>query len=319
MVLSFWAKASSSGAKIFFRWGFVSEYRSVSLTDSWRYYTVRMDRTKDNNNVIHPYVNAAGTVWLSELQLENGIAATMFAEENGGNYGTLTVKNGGKYSGLTSPTRGGYEFKGWYTKPAGGELITADQTALKANVKLFALWEQLDHSHSYAAAEVKPASCTEGRYTIYKCSCGSSYKGSAISVLGHEYSNGECTRCGAKDPDYTTPALISFTDVKEGAFYYDAVYWAVENGITKGMSETSFCPNEVCTRGQVVAFLWRANGSPIVSVNAGFTDVKAGAFYYDAVEWAVANKITNGMTKTEFWPQETCTRGHVVTFLYRAQ
>ena len=110
-----------------------------------------------------------------------------------------------------------------------------------------------------------------------------------------------------------------FTDVKSGAFYYKSVLWAVVNKITSGMTKTTFEPDGSCTRGQVVTFLWRAKGCPEPeSQDNPFTDVKPGAFYYKAVLWAVENKITNGMSKTAFAPNATCTRGQIVTFLYRA-
>ena len=108
-----------------------------------------------------------------------------------------------------------------------------------------------------------------------------------------------------------------FTDVKESAFYYKAVLWAVEQGITKGMTDTSFAPGADCTRGQVVTFLYRNASSPKVNADNPFSDVKSGAFYYNAVLWAVKGGITKGMTETTFSPDGTCTRGQIVTFLYR--
>ncbi len=110
-----------------------------------------------------------------------------------------------------------------------------------------------------------------------------------------------------------------FTDVGPNAFYAKAVAWAVEKGITKGMSATTFVPNATCTRGQIVTFLWRFKNSPEPKrAKTGFIDVSNGAFYADAVAWAVENEVTNGMTKTTFAPNATCTRGQIVTFLYRA-
>lgn len=109
-----------------------------------------------------------------------------------------------------------------------------------------------------------------------------------------------------------------FTDVSENAYYYDAVLWAVENGITKGMSETSFAPNEVCSRAQVVTFLFRAcKGAAAASANP-FADVAEKAYYYDAVLWAVEQNITKGTSSDRFSPDLQCTRGQIVTFLYRA-
>ena len=111
----------------------------------------------------------------------------------------------------------------------------------------------------------------------------------------------------------------SFTDVKEGKYYYEAMLWAVENGITKGMTDTTFEPETTCNRGQVVTFLWRAKNQPKAnSTEHPVTDVEAGKFYYDAMLWAVENKITEGMSSTTFAPNNTCNRGQVVTFLYRA-
>ena len=109
-----------------------------------------------------------------------------------------------------------------------------------------------------------------------------------------------------------------FTDVKPGKWYYDAVLWAVENGITEGMSPTTFEPDKQCTRAQGVTFIWRLAGTPkAVGTDNPFTDVKSGKWYYDAVLWAVENGITDGTTPTTFAPNLECTRAHIVTFLYR--
>ena len=173
------------------------------------------------------------------------------------------------------------------------------------------------HTHDYKAVVTAPT-CTERGYTTYTCSvCGDSYKGSYVDPLGHDYKNGTCTRCGAKDPNYKPQA--NFTDVAPGSYCYDAVQWAVANGITNGTDATHFSPNAGCTRGQVVTFLWRAAGEPVVSGNVGFVDVAPGSYCYEAVKWAVANGITRGTDATHFSPNATCTRGQVVTFMYRAE
>lgn len=108
-----------------------------------------------------------------------------------------------------------------------------------------------------------------------------------------------------------------FTDVKSGEYYYDAVQWAVEKGIAKGMTNTTFEPNTTCTRAQTVTFLWRAAGAPKTSGTNKFSDVKSGTYYYDAVLWAVEKGITTGTTDTTFSPNELCTRGQIVTFMHR--
>ncbi len=113
-------------------------------------------------------------------------------------------------------------------------------------------------------------------------------------------------------------ANVSFVDVKEGSYYYEAVKWAVENKITAGTDATHFAPNATCTRGQVVSFLYRADGSPDVSTASSFVDVAPTSYCYNAVNWAVMNKVTAGTDASHFSPNATCTRGQVVTFLYRA-
>ena len=112
--------------------------------------------------------------------------------------------------------------------------------------------------------------------------------------------------------------LNFFYDVPNGAYFYEAVKWAVENGITTGVGNDLFAPEQPCTRAQIVTFLWRAAGSPEPKAASSFTDVPASAYYAKAVAWAVENGITNGMTETTFAPDATCTRGQSVTFLYRA-
>ena len=116
-----------------------------------------------------------------------------------------------------------------------------------------------------------------------------------------------------------TEGTNPFTDVKEGTYYYKAVLWAVEKGITNGTSETTFDPDETCTRGQIVTFLWRREGKPApTGANNPFADVKPSAYFGSAVLWAVEKGITNGTSETTFEPNEDCTRAQVVTFLFRA-
>ena len=117
----------------------------------------------------------------------------------------------------------------------------------------------------------------------------------------------------------TEETPVRFTDVPDGAYYADAVRWAVENGITTGTGENTFSPDAPCTRAQMVTFLWRANGSPEPKDSGNrFSDVSAGAYYYKAVLWAVENGITTGTGATTFSPDATVTRGQTVTFLHRA-
>lgn len=108
-----------------------------------------------------------------------------------------------------------------------------------------------------------------------------------------------------------------FTDVTPDSYYYDAVLWAVEQGITSGTTATTFSPNATCTRAQAVTFLYRYEKSPTVSSGNTFTDIVADAYYSNAVQWAVDKNVTAGTSATAFSPNATCTRGQIVTFLYR--
>ena len=137
--------------------------------------------------------------------------------------------------------------------------------------------------------------------------------------------NGICTRAQAvtflwraAGSPAAKSAVMPFADVKAGSYYYDAVLWAVEQGITKGTSDTTFSPDATCSRAQIVAFLWRSEKSPAAGTANPFADVKSTAYYADAVLWAVKEDITKGTTNTTFSPDADCTRAQIVTFLYRA-
>ena len=136
--------------------------------------------------------------------------------------------------------------------------------------------------------------------------------------------DGSCTRAqavtflwraaGSPEPK---SAAMPFTDVPAGSYFEKAVLWAVENGITKGTSDTTFSPDASCTRAQIVTFLWRAGGSPAVSGNSAFSDVAADAYYAAAVAWAEKNGVTGGIGGGLFGSDNTCTRAQIVTFLHR--
>ena len=142
----------------------------------------------------------------------------------------------------------------------------------------------------------------------------------------HFSPDGICTRAqavtflwrAAGSPEPETRAM-PFTDVPAGSYCYDAVLWAVENGITKGTSDTTFSPNMTCSRAQIVTFLWRSEKSPAAGTANPFADVKSTAYYADAVLWAVREDITKGTTNTTFSPDADCTRAQIVTFLWRCK
>ena len=195
-----------------------------------------------------------------------------------------------------------------------------------------------NHKHSYTETVVEPT-CQYQGYNRYACSCGSVFAagyvdsdGQHVPAGGYEVTiepdfgkTGEkwftCRDCGqpiVEDLADLNTITTEFGDVASGKFYYEPVLWAYSRGVTTGTADGVFSPDKTCTRGQVVTFLWRAMGEPEpASSNNPFTDVKAGAYYYKAVLWAVENGITNGMSATTFEPNGSCTRGQVVTFLNR--
>lgn len=120
---------------------------------------------------------------------------------------------------------------------------------------------------------------------------------------------------GAPEP---AVAANPFVDVAEGQYYYKAVLWALENGITSGVDAAHFQPDEPCTRAQIITFLWRAAKAGTGSAAAPFEDVAAGTYYAEAVAWAYANGIAGGVDATHFAPEQSCTRAQMVTFLHRA-
>ena len=179
------------------------------------------------------------------------------------------------------------------------------------------------HTHSHSATVTAPT-CTEKGYTTHTCACGDSYKDSYVNALGHNYKNGVCNVCGAKDPDYKPPVVKEnpFVDVSESSVYYDAILWAYYHEpqqITGGYTATEFCPGNPCTRGQVVTFLWRAAGCPEPTGDTSmFNDASSIASpYRKAVAWAVENGITTGFADGTFRPNDSVTRAQFVTFLWR--
>lgn len=197
---------------------------------------------------------------------------------------------------------------GGYT---GDEVCTFCGKVFKQGSVIFAL------GHDPQPARVKAPTCNESGYTgdLICMRCGDMTQiGNTVAAAGHKFFGGVCSVCGAKGAE----AVPEFADVKPGAFYFDAVQWAVKNGITNGTGKNTFSPNSVCSRYQIVMFLWRAAGQPEAKAAVSFADVKPGDIFYEAVQWAVERGITKGTSSTSFSPFAPCTRGQIVTFLYRS-
>ena len=259
---------------------------------------------------------------------------------------TYNVASGTTITLPTPAHRSGYTFNGWYD---GSKFYAAGASyKVSATATLNASWSYISSgSSSYdptysvstpsktenGSVTVSPKSASKGSTVTITVKPDSGYVLETLTVT--DKNGNELTLKDKGDGKYTftMPAgkvevkatfmednsvLNFFYDVPNGAYFYEAVKWAVDKGVTNGLSDTMFGPYESCTRAQIVTFLWRAAGSPEPKAMSSFTDVPASAYYAKAVAWAVENGITNGMTETTFAPNATCTRGQSVTFLYRA-
>lgn len=197
--------------------------------------------------------------------------------------------------------------------------VTFGSNVSRIPEQLFATSSSKSSGHYARITEVNiPTSVNSiGEYAFYNCHDlrTVNYAGSAVdwSIVEVERYNSSLTSASFK---YGSESM--FIDVNVGDYCYDAVKWAVNKNITKGTSAITFSPNDRCTRGQVVTFLWRAAGEPKASTAVNFSDVNPSAYYHDAVQWAVENNITKGTGNNRFSPDATCTRGQVVTLMYRA-
>ena len=266
---------------------------------------------------------------------------------NGGS-GTIPPQttSGQKLSSLPTATRSGsYSFDGWYT--SGGTQITTAYV-FSANTTVYAHWTYTGGSSSgVVSAPTYPITVDKSVNGSVSVSNGSAVKDASVTITvkpdkGYTLEtltvldkNGYALELTEKNGRFTfkMPAsavivkatfmddntmLNLFVDVKASDYFYDAVLWAAEKGVTSGADALHFSPNAPCTRAQIVTFLWRAAGSPAPKNMSSFADVPADAFYAKAVAWAVENGITGGTGDGKFSPDATCTRAQAVTFLYRA-
>ena len=220
---------------------------------------------------------------------------------------------------LTATPNAGYHFKAWRVI-LGGVTITDNKFTMPAeDVEVQAVFEKDAPISKHPFLDV-PAGAYYEDAVVWAVGKGITSGTNATTFDP----NGTCTRAQAvtflwRAAGSPTPKtkLMPFPDVPVGSYYWNAVLWAIEQGITEGTSYLTFSPNDSCTRAQIVTFLWRAKGNPAVSSNAPFTDVAPDAYYAAAVTWAEKNGITGGIGNGLFGSNNTCTRAQIVTFLYR--
>ena len=221
---------------------------------------------------------------------------------------------------LTATPNAGYHFKAWRVI-LGGVTITDNKFTIPAeDVEVQAVFEKDAPISKHPFLDV-PAGAYYEDAVVWAVGKGITSGTNATTFDP----NGTCTRAQAvtflwRAAGSPTPKtkLMPFPDVPVGSYYWNAVLWAIEQGITEGTSYLTFSPNDSCTRAQIVTFLWRAKGNPAVSGNAPFSDVAPDAYYAAAVTWAEKNGITGGIGNGLFGSNNTCTRAQIVTFLYRA-
>ena len=245
----------------------------------------------------------------------------------------------------TATHSGRYSFDGWYTAASGGTMITTD-TEFHENATVYAHWTYTGSSggsssgrtyHTIKASSdsngsISPServSVRHGRDQSFTITPDKGYEIAKVLVDGKSVGAVESYTFKNVTKNHTIEAVFmkindksmpdTFMDVPDGSYYEKAVDWAVKNGITAGTGDNYFMPDGICTRAQAVTFLWRVAGSPTPKTEVmPFEDVPEGSYYYEAVLWAAENEITVGTSATTFSPELTCSRAHIVSFLWRA-
>lgn len=254
-------------------------------------------------------------------------------------YAMQVVKD--KASAPDTPVKSGYRFVGWYNGNAKWNF----DTPVTENLTLTAKWEKIHTSApsaprydvavsdgAHGNVSVSPKSASKGSTVTVTVTPDKGYALETLTVTDKNSSALDLTDKGGGQYTFTMlsgPVTVAatfmddntmlnfFVDVPAGAYYYDAVLWAAEGGIVTGTDAVHFSPDASCTRAQLVTFLWRAAGSPVVNYAMNFTDVDGGAYYAEAVRWAASEKVVEGTTAETFAPDTAVTRAQVVTMLYR--
>lgn len=247
----------------------------------------------------------------------------------------------GKASAPDTPVKSGYRFVGWYNGNAKWDF----DTPVTENLTLTAKWEKIHTSApsaprydvavsdgAHGSVTVSPKSASKGSTVTVTVTPDKGYALETLAITDKNGSALNLTDQGGGQYTFTMPSspvtvaatfmddntmLNFFVDVPAGAYYYDAVLWAAEGGIVTGTDAVHFSPDASCTRAQLVTFLWRAAGSPVVNYAMNFNDVDGGAYYAEAVRWAASLGIAGGYGDGRFGTNDFVTRAQVVTMLYR--
>ena len=270
---------------------------------------------------------------------------TVTFETSGGSaVDPVTVDAGSTVTKPADPMKSGHNFGGWYKDSALQTPWNFDADTVTAKTMLYAKWTRVTSGgHSYIVTvrraehgtiKVSARAAERGESVTVTATPDSGYVLETISVTDKNGNDLKLTDKGGGKHTFTMPAskvevkatfmednsvLNFFYDVPNDAYYYEAIKWAAENGITGGVGNSLFAPNQPCTRAQIVTFLWRAASSPEPKNMSNFSDVPADSYYAKAVAWAVENGITTGTGDgSKFSPDATCTRAQSVIFLFRA-
>ena len=301
-----------------------TEVTQLDMTKTGTYTIVASSAVvPDTNNYNADIVYKEGTLSVTARSSGGGGGSvrtcTLSFETNGGTTIVKVQKSVGATIDLTqyAPTRTGYDFAGWYSDKGLTRAVTS--VKLTGDTTVYAKWTEQTVAPSAPFTDVK-----SGDY-FFDAVLWATQKGITSGTSATTFApDAACTRAQtvtflwrAMGSPAPTTAVSPFADVTTADYYHDAVLWAVEKGITNGTSDTTFSPNDTVTRAQVATFLWRMAGSSTVAGQCPFTDVDAAAYYHDAVLWAMEKGVTNGTSDTTFSPDQSCTRGQIVTFLYR--